>query len=308
MNKKGGAWIFVLIVVVILLFVSLILASFVSLLFGGESIALGNVAVIPITGAIVTENGGGLLAADATESGDTIELIDKAEKNPQIHAIVFEINSPGGSAVASDEIGQRIKKTEKPTVAWIREVGASGGYWVASATDHIIANRMSITGSIGVIASYLQFSGLLEDYNVTYERMVSGKYKDLGSPFKELTPSERMLFQAELDRIHDFFVSEVAQNRNLPKSRVDELATGLFFTGVRAQELGLVDKLGSEPEVEAYLEDILGQEVKFVEYKKKTGFFEQLSEAMSRQFYSIGQGIGSSVFSHGTTLESGLRT
>ena len=86
------------------------------------------------------------------------------EENKDIKAIVLEINSPGGSAVASDEIASAVKKSNKPTVAVIREAGASGGYWIASSTDHIIANRMSITGSIGVISSYLEFSGLIEKY------------------------------------------------------------------------------------------------------------------------------------------------
>ena len=107
----------------------------------------------------------------------------------------MEINSPGGSAVASDEIATAVKNAKKPVISLIREVGASGGYWVASASDYIIANRMSITGSIGVISSYLEFSGLMEKYGVGYERLVAGENKDLLTPYKKLEADQKALVQ-----------------------------------------------------------------------------------------------------------------
>ena len=186
MDKKARTWIFVIIVLVVLFFFSMVIAGILSMMFGGEVSSLtGNVAVIPIKGMIVTESSNSMFGQQMTSSGSTIKLIEKAENSPNIKAIVFEINSGGGSPVASDEIGSRIKKSDILTVGWIREAWASGAYWIASATDHIIANRMSITGSIGVVASYLEFSGTLERYNITYERLVGGKYKDIGSPYKK---------------------------------------------------------------------------------------------------------------------------
>src|SRR3990167_6506295 len=164
-QKPKRKWLTVLVVVLLLS----VAASFVSSFFTtfSESIESGNVALIKIYGPITTTDSGSF-ASSATSSTDIVELIEKAEKNDEIKAIVFEINSPGGSPVASDEIGRAVKDAQKPTVAWIREVGASGGYWIASASDHIIANRMSLTGSIGVIGSYLEFAELLDRYNVTY--------------------------------------------------------------------------------------------------------------------------------------------
>ncbi|MFH0876048.1 MAG: signal peptide peptidase SppA [archaeon] len=294
MNKKAKAWVFVLIVIIILFFFSMLIAGIISVLFGGDVSAIsGNVAVIPIKGTIVTEGSPGIFSQDLTSSSKVVGLIERADKNVNIKAIVFEINSGGGSAVASDEIASKIKKIEKPTVSWIREVGASGAYWIASSTDYIIVNRMSITGSIGVIGSYLQFSGLMSRYNVTYERLVGGKYKDIGTPFKSLEDKERELFQKEIDIIHDYFIDEVSQNRNIPRDKIEEIATGLFYTGVQAKELGLVDELGGEDEVKQYLEKKYNISVNYVRYEDKPTFLEMLSQALILPSFYMGKGIGS---------------
>ena len=213
----------------------------------------------------------------------------------QIKAIIFEINSPGGSAVASEEIANAIKRTNKTTVAWIREVGASGGYWVASSTDYIVANRASITGYIWVIASYLEFPGLLEEYNVTYRRLVSGRYKDIGSPFKEMTEEENAIFQQTLDELRDYFVDEVAKNRNMSRKDVDKIANGLFYLGIQAKELGLVDELGSKDEVIAYIEGKEGIKADVVKYKKEETLLDVLSKVLSKQSFFAGKGIGSAL-------------
>src|SRR3989338_9125423 len=189
-KEKGSKWWRAAKIILGLMVLSFILAIFLSLFIEEDFENIdGNVAVIEIKGIILAEDAD-FLFDDGASSTDIAKLIRKANENERIKAIIFEINSPGGSAVASDEIANEIKKVNKTTVAWIREVGASGGYWVASSTGHIIANRMSITGSIGVIGSYLEFAGLLDKYNVTYRRMALGKYKDMGSPFKEQTQEE----------------------------------------------------------------------------------------------------------------------
>jgi len=251
----------------------------------GILIAVGDygnkVAVIPIRGLITTQDAE--MFFDGTSSKEIIEYIEIADEDTSIKAIVFEINSGGGSAVASDEIGSAIKKTNKTTVAWIREAGASGGYWVASCTDHIIANRMSITGSIGVISSYIEFPGLLEKHNITYTRLVGGEYKDAGIPMRETTQEELDLMQEKVDVIHDIFIREVAVNRDLSEEYVREVATGMFFIGTEALELGLVDELGGKDEVEVYLSKELEiEEVNFVEYKRKKSVFESFGQVLSQ--------------------------
>lgn len=292
-NFRWGYAIFVLMLLAILGFIAVGIIS----LFAGVDVSSlgGNVALIPITGIILGDKDSGGFFEQTASSPDTIELIEKAGKNPNIKAIILEINSPGGSAVASQEIADAVRKTNKTTVAWIREVGASGAYWVASSSNYIVANRVSITGSIGVIASYLEFQGLLGRYNVTYERLVSGKYKDIGSPYKEMTAEERVVFQQALDTIRDYFVSEVAKNRNLSKKDVEKIANGLFYLGSQAKDLGLVDELGGKDEAVSYIEKKEGIKAEIAEYKKEKTLFDVLSKVMSRQSFFAGKGIGSAL-------------
>jgi|TARA_Y100000310_G_C20602332_1_gene773707 protease-4 len=296
-EKKGSRWAYALKVIIGLIILSFFISVFLSVFIGNgfENID-GNVAVIEITGIIIAEEDTGLLFDDVSSSDEITKLIRKADKNDRIKAIIFEINSPGGSAVASDEIALEIKKINKTTVAWIREIGTSGAYWIASSTDYVIANRMSITGSIGVISSYLGFSGFLEEHNITYERLVAGRLKDLGSPFKELTNEERELFEKSLDAIHEFFIEEVAENRGLSKNDVRKVATGAFILGIEAEKAGLVDELGSRDEVISYVEEQIGEEAELTSYKKQKGLLRSLSRAFNEQSFYIGKGFGSVFF------------
>lgn len=258
---------------------------------------LGNVARIPIYGPI-TGTGEKLLGRSTASSQLIVGFIEQAERNPRIEAIVLEINSPGGSAVASNEIASAVKRTEKPVIALIRELGASGGYWIASAADYVIADRMSITGSIGVLSSYLEFSRLMEEYGVGYERLVAGEYKDVGTPFRSLESDERALLQQKLDTIHAFFIQEIAANRKLPEAAVRQLATGEFFLGVEAVEHGLVDELGDKITAEEHLKTKYGiEEINYVVYEEKAGFFDLLSTVFTDFSFSIGEGIGAALLS-----------
>jgi len=291
---RWGYAIFVLLLLSILGFIAV---GVISLFAGIDVQSLsGNIALVPIEGVITGSKDSGFGFESTISSPEAVELIEKADKNPNIKAIILEINSPGGSAVASEEIANAVKKTNKTTVAWIREIGTSGAYWIASSADHIVANRVSITGSIGVVASYLEFPGLLENYNITYQRLVSGKYKDIGSPYKKMTQEEKEIFQQSLDEIRDYFVNEVAKNRNLSKKEVDKMANGLFYLGSQAKELGLVDELGGKDEVVRYIEKKEGIKADIVEYKKEKSLFEVLSRIISRQSFFVGKGIGNSLF------------
>jgi len=281
----------ILLTLAAIMFVGFVLFPLSIKIFDGSQ--YGNVALIPIEGTITSglESGFGV---DAVNSQTIIDFIEDAEENSEIKVILLEINSPGGSAVASDEIGIAIKKASKPVVVLIREVGASGGYWIASAGDHIIANRMSITGSIGVISSYLEFSGLMEKYGVGYERLVSGEYKDLGTPFRSMTNQERNMYTKRLDKIQEFFIEEVAENRGMLVSDVEELATGEFFLGAEALDLGLIDELGNEDTAEEYIKENYDiEEIDYVVYQKEVGLFELLTGISSNFAFDIGQGIGS---------------
>lgn len=276
----------VLLVLVILLPLSLSL-------FDGSQ--YGNVALIKIQG-VITGDGASSFGEETISSTQIVEFIRDAEESSQIKAIVLEVNSPGGSPVASDEVGMVIKKAKKPVIAVIREVGASGGYWIASASDYIIANKMSITGSIGVYSSFLEFSGLMEKYGVGYERIVGGENKDVGSPFLKLSEEKKKLLQSKIDKVHTYFIQEIAANRNISENKVRELATGEFFLGSEALELGLIDELGDKETAEKYLKEKYGiEEADYVVYEAEKGLLEMLSGVVSKGFFNVGEGIGASL-------------
>ncbi|MFT4312243.1 MAG: signal peptide peptidase SppA [Candidatus Woesearchaeota archaeon] len=281
-QQTSRAPVFIGIGLVLLLFVFFffIVALFVSVTSSFSSDGAsgrGNVALIRIDGPIMTQSQQNLFGSSGIVSSErVVKRLDSLARDSSIEAIMIEINSPGGSGVATDEIAQAIRAIDKPTVAYIREVGASGSYWVASSTDYVIANRMSTVGSIGVIASYLDFSGFIENYNVTYQRFVSGESKDFGSPFRSPTEQEQEQFQILLDQMHDIFVTEVAQNRNLSVEHVRELADGSIFSGLQASQNGLVDQLGGRAQAQEYLENRLNKRVSVVEYSDAPTFFDIL--------------------------------
>ena len=292
-NKPKNKWRTALVVIVILYILSLIVSGFFSFIEETD-FKEGNVALIPIEGVIMAEKGGTFDSGTAS-SATIVKFIEDADKNPQVKAIIFEINSPGGSPVATEEIVNAIKRTNKTTVAWIREIGTSGAYWVASSADTIVASRMSLTGSIGVLASFLQFSGLLQRYNVTYERLNAGAYKDIGSPLKPLTLDERKMLQEQIDSLHEYFINSVAENRNLSKVKVKELATGMFYLGEQAKDMGLIDVIGGKEEAKQIIEKKLNITAEIVEYREEVTLMDILSRVMSQQSFFVGKGIGSSL-------------
>lgn len=278
-----------------------------SIFLPGVEIINGNVAVIPIKGIITTGSSPSMFS-EFTSSSKIVKWIEKADKSEKVSAILFEINSPGGSPVATNEIVQAVKATTKPTYAVIKDVGASGAYWVASATDVIIADSMSMTGSIGVIASYLEFSGMLDDYNITYQRLVSGKYKDMGSKYRQLTQDETVIMQKKIDLIYEIFVADVAENRNIPLAKMRKIASGTIYIGTEAKELGLVDVLGTKKDAVKLIEEQLGIKANLYEFKTNAGLFGGFSDTIYEGFYSIGQGIGSAFTSKAESREVSVWT
>jgi protease-4 len=260
--------------------------------FGSDS---KNVALIKVEGPITTEDQTSFLSSGSSAASDRIvELIKRAGEDKSIDAVYFLINSPGGTVVASEEIGNAVKKLNKSSVSFIREVGASGGYWVASATDYIIADPMSVTGSIGVTGSYLSYSDLLKRFNITYEELKGGQYKEIGSPMRKLSPEEKAVLQQRIDIIHQAFIKEVADNRELSYDYVKNLSTGMFYLGSQAKELGLVDELGDRDSVDAYLKTLLNTtKINYVEYTEPSGFLAALTKISANSFYFVGRGIAS---------------
>src|SRR3989338_6986417 len=276
-----------------------IAAYLVSLAFERDNEIISNgIAIVPIKGAILPEDSNDILRGSGMGSDTIINNLRKAEENKGIKAVVLEINSPGGTVVASREVANYVKSLseKKPVVAWIREMGASGAYWIASGADVIIADEMSITGSIGVLSSYLEFSGLLEKYGVRYERLVAGELKDVGSPYRDLTEAEKKLMNVKLKKIQDLFVKDVAENRKLDAAQINEIRQGFFYLGIEAVDLGLVDVLGGREEAIAKAKEIAGiADGKVVEYKPKKSILEFIEGFTNKAFFNIGRGIGLSL-------------
>ena len=163
-------------------------------------------------------------------------------------ALIVRINSPGGTITASDVIYREIREFKArrkiPVIAAIVDVGASGGYYVALAADQILAHPTSVTGSIGVVMLTLNAQGLLEKIGVAPLAIKSGAMKDAGSPFRQLTPEERAVFQGVIDEMFTRFVGLIVEARKIPAERVRGFADGRIYTAEQAREMGLVDRLG----------------------------------------------------------------
>lgn len=211
-----------------------------------------NIAVFPIDGTILPFTGIGDF--DLIVTPDSVnEFIDLAEQDPDIKGILLEINSPGGTPVASERIAERVHDSTLPVVGLIGDVGASGGYMIAAATDFLIASAMSDVGSIGVNMSYVEESQKNEEEGLTYVQLVTGKFKDIGSPNRPITEEERELLQADLDIIHNEFIDLVSEYRELPRADVVALADGASMPGRRALEADLIDAIGGRNQAKAAL-------------------------------------------------------
>ena len=279
-----------LITVIIVLVIIYAVAS-ISSQFFKQGTFEDKIEIIPINGVISIEgDDSGFYSIGSSSSDQILQDIKEASEDKSVKGVIFEINSPGGAVVASQEIADAIKKINKTKYAVIREVGASGAYWIASANDKIIASPMSITGSIGVISSYLEFSKLFDKYGIDYERLVAGEKKDIGTPFRDLTKEEKELLQKKLTTVHEFFIKEVAENRNMDLESVRKAATGEFYLGQEAKELGLIDELGNEETaIELMKKELKVEDISIIKKEHKKGLFELLSGVS----YNMGRGFGS---------------
>jgi len=181
------------------------------------------------------------------DSDKYLESLNKIRKNNSVKALVVRINSPGGAVGPSQEIYSELQniKEKFPVVASMGAVAASGGYYIACAADTIYANPGTITGSIGVIAQFLSYKDLLDWAKIDVKVIKSGKFKDVGSPFRTMNEEDIKYFQQLIDNVYDQFKSTVAVTRNLNKKEIDSIADGRVFSGEQAQVLNLVDELGN---------------------------------------------------------------
>ena len=253
------------------------------------------IIVLPINGEISFDKQDGFFSLGFS-ADNAIQKLDALNKDTSVKGVILEIDSPGGSVVASKQLADKVKSMNKPIIALVKESAASGAYWVASSSDLIVADEMSIIGSVGVIGSYLQFSELMDKYGVEYERLVAGDVKDLGSPYKALTKEEKELLQSRINDIQKYFLNDVTNSRGLSKESVKKISDGSFYLGIEAKQLGLIDEFGNIDVAfneTKRLANVTDAKLQFMQ--QKPNLAAALSQFASKSSYVLGQGIGDSL-------------
>lgn len=221
--------------------IALLAFFFSTLFFIGRSMgrpgrfAFGDkIAIVEIRGVIAQSSG-------------IIEEIHQHLEDEGVKAIILRIDSPGGGVGPSQEIHREVlkAKTRKKVVASMGSVAASGGYYIACASDLIVANPGTITGSIGVLMEFTNIEELFKKIGIKGVVLKSGEHKDIGSPFREMTPEEKKIIQEVIDNVHQQFIQAVADGRKMDRSKVTQIADGRILTGEQAKQAGLVDQIGN---------------------------------------------------------------
>lgn len=277
------------------LVVMLLTLGAILLLGSSGSISLGDtVAVIPLEGEI--GYGESNILEGQVANPESIEnSLRQAEEDPTVSAILLEINSPGGSPVASEEVMSSVKNCTKPVVVWISDQGASGAYLVASAADKIVASPSSIVGSIGVILSLTDLSELYQKMGVNKYSIKAGEYKDMGADYRNLTSSEQKMLQEMVDQDYDYFIRLVALNRNLNESYVRSIAEGKIYTGSQAKNLKLVDETGGKKQALDLAARLGGisDSYRVVTITPSQDLEDVINSLSTNTAYALGKGIGS---------------
>lgn len=210
----------------------------------GEAPRFGSgprIGVVPIEGVIGLDGRGGV------DSQQVLRTLKRYADDGDMKAIVVRIDSPGGEVAPSQEIFDELRRVaeDKVVICSMGGVAASGGLYVAMGCDRIVAEPGTLTGSIGVISQFVNVKGLAERFAVKMETVKSGKLKDAGSPFRDMTPEDRAYWQALVDQVYRQFLSAVADSRDMAEADVRKFADGRVLTGEQAQQLGLIDDLGN---------------------------------------------------------------
>lgn len=181
-----------------------------------------------------------------TDAREIVSQLNEYAKDDAIRAVVLRIDSPGGAVAPAEEIYGAVQelKKKKPVVSSMGSIAASGGYLIACPANRIVANSGTITGSISAIIHFANIEALLKKVGVQSSAIKSGKFKDLGSPTRSMTPEEKLILQELVDDIYDYLLDVISRDRKINKEELRKIADGRIFTGRQAQKLGLVDELG----------------------------------------------------------------
>lgn len=218
-----------------------------------------HIQVVRLSGMIIDKTEAGLLSSKTGASMSVLKELKEALKDENTKAVLLRINSPGGTVPTSQELHQAVvnlKKAGKPVVISMGDLAASGGYYIACAGDKIYANPGTLTGSIGVIMNLMNFKDLTGKIGVNPVTIKSGKFKDIASPYREMTPEDREILTNLIMDSYDQFTRAVADGRKMPLDKVKTLADGRIYSGRQAKKVGLVDELGSMTDALADLQTI----------------------------------------------------
>ncbi len=219
------------------------LSSYAEVVEGKQRSSRNKIAVVYAEGAIVNGQG----ETQEVGSASFAKELRKIRRDEDVKAVVLRVNSPGGSATASEIILrelQLIRENNKPVIVSMGDVAASGGYWISTASDRIFAEPNTITGSIGVFGLLPNVQKLAADNGLTWDVVKTGTFADTGGINRPKTPEELAIYQKYVNDIYDKFLDKVAKSRKLPKEKVAEIAQGRVWSGKDAKEIGLVDQIG----------------------------------------------------------------
>ncbi|EMA69875.1 signal peptide peptidase SppA, 36K type [Halorubrum aidingense JCM 13560] len=267
-----------------------------------------NVAKVSVSGPIARDKGrpSPLSRPGGPTADDVVEQIEAADEDEDVEALVVELNTPGGEVLPSDDIRRAAAAFDGPTVAYATDLCASGGYWIASGCDELWARDASLVGSIGVVGSRPNAAGLADKLGISYEQFTAGEYKDAGVPLREIEDDEREYLQGIIDGYYEQFVETVSEGRDMDPEAVRETEARVYL-GTDALELGLVDELGTEDDVEDRLESLIGAEPEVREFTPERGLAERLGIGTERVAFAAGSGVASVFADDGGDVDVELR-
>jgi len=242
---------------------------------------------IPVEGVISRASEGGLFSTGLNMTDLVIRQVRAAQNDEDVQAIVVEVDSPGGAITPTDEIHRELcrfrdSRDDRRVVVFVRDLAASGGYYVAAAGDWIVAEPTALVGSISVLMQSLNWHGLTDRIGIEDTTIKSGRNKDILNPFREVNPEHVAMLQGVVDRMHEHFVAVVKDGRGLEDEEAKELTDGSVFTAAQAEENGLVDQVGYWEDVIDYLREELGEaKLKVVRYERAARFADLFAQIRS---------------------------
>jgi protease IV len=249
--------------------------------FAEEVIEEGNdlkqIAVLEVDGVIQDTGGdvGSLFESPGYNHRSFLEKLEHVKNDTSIKGIVIRVNSPGGGVVESAEIHDKIIEIQKKKPVYISmgSMAASGGYYISAPATKIYASPETLTGSLGVIMQGINYAGLAEKYGVDFVTIKSGPYKDIMSPSREMTEDERKILQSMIDNSYEGFVKVISEGRDIPITKVKEIADGRIYDGRQAKELNLIDGFGYQDDVISTLKkDLNLKDAQVIRYSENFGF------------------------------------